>query len=109
MLSEASASIRLTLLKLIQSVIDRRIITDRVSGNSDVDADMFSALCGVLRNALDIYIDKLEKRDVTTVHIPDAVYLACQTTVEILKNAEGLGSALQMWMDELTKTDTTRG
>lgn len=108
-LSEAFVNIRLTLLKLIQSVIDRRIITNGVTGSSDVDADMFSALCGVLRNALDIYIGKLENRDVTTVHIPDDVYLACQTTVEILKNAEGLGSALRIWMEQLTKTDTTRG
>lgn len=108
-LSETDARIRLTLLKLIQSVIDRRIITDSVSSSVNVDDDMFAPLCGVLRSSLDIYIAKLEKRDVTVVHIPDDVYLACQTTLELLKEAEGLGGALQMWMKELVRTDTTRG
>lgn len=108
-LSEASANIRLTLLKLFQSVMDRRIFTDRVADGVNGDDDMFEALCGILRNSMDIYITKLEKRDVTAIHIPDAVFLACKTTMEILGEAEGLGNALKMWMEELVKTDVTRG
>lgn len=108
-LSETNAKMRLTLLKLFQSVIDRRIITDRVTNGVEVDDGMFEALCGVLRSSLDIYTSKLETRDVTVVHIPDDVFLACQTTVELLGEADGIGGALKLWMAELLKTDTTRG
>lgn len=108
-LAEPVAQQRLMLLKMIRSVIDCRIVTDRVAGAATNADDRFARMCIIMCDALDMYISKLEKRDVTVVHIPDDVYLACQTTQELLKGTEGLGNAIQLWMMELLKTDPTRG
>ena len=108
-LSEAAANQRLMLLKLFLSVIDRRVVSDRIAYSDEADDDMFLPLCTTLRDPLVDYINKLSSRKVTAIHIPDAAFLTCQSILELLKGAEGLASALQLWMTELVKTDTTRG
>lgn len=108
-LSDVVANHRLSLLKLFLSVIDQRIITDRVSADNACNDGKFSVLCVTLRDPLVDYIHKLTDREVTAIHIPDAAFLTCQSILELLKGASGLGDALQLWMNELLKTDTTRG
>lgn len=108
-LSEAVANQRLMLLKLFLSVIDRRVVSDRIAYSDEADEDMFLPLCTTMRDPLVDYINKLSSRKVTAIHIPDAAFLTCQSILELLKGAEGLGSVLQLWMTELVKTDTTRG
>ncbi len=99
--------IRLKVLKLFQSVMNPEAMAVFIMDNPD-RKDLYMELCSVLRSSVDVYVTRLGSRDVTNIHIPDDVVLACRSVVQLYTTPQGIANSIQFWLDELLKTDPNR-
>lgn len=98
---------RLKILLMFQSVLNPEAMAIFVADNPGMK-DLYAELCGVLRSSLDIYVNRLKNHEVTNIHIPDDVILACESLIQLYASPQGIVNSIKFWLDELLKTDTRR-